>query len=1231
MKKMKKSALAAAVLLSLSMMGSAYAENTYKRSETLKLDAGADWYLNEQPGAPFDKVNIDVKGETSALNITNGTTAYLDCGNIVISSTGSETNGILVQKSSAIYINQENTKGTIDIYGGRRGVNVNASTLYMDGNVINSLVDSAGYYGLDVQGGGIAYIGQNNIHGELYFKGGSEYYGICVRQGSKAYIDANKIMSVGYNGISIPKNNGEGTKIFIGEKNPNAEVMFVGENRAIYVATKGEMYLTAKTVNLKTSENVQGSSGTVYNAGTLNITAGPNGMTWNSGAISGTGTTNISGNVTMTVPSIENIVNVAEDAQATFNGTTVKNAVNVAQNAKLTFAGDNTKYNIALIVGNNPAVTNMFTIDGTASGTLKIGDVNITGTEADWTQVENVAYCASSTEKNKIELKGENIVYYGNYKYTITPGSTGTINVEQGAGYSFEEVVSAQTGKIVFSEYKLGSNYTAKGELGTLGQYGGESRNLTIDVNGKVLEGSKCEGIKVGKVDELTVTNTANTNEGKAPVISGWKTYFIQNTGTLNIGGTKGITLQSPITGEGTTNIIGTVAVTVSSKGAITQGNLNIAKGASLTINPDKLNIDNNAGTIVNDGTLTLNAAGTLDEAVNGNGTLKLSGKNTVVTVDSTINNAITLANNTTLNISANKVGGAITGNDTATASIVNLDAGTLNYKISKGTVNFNGDVTTVADNIAGTTNTVADGKTLTVNGGNLTGQTIGVEGTGVIKLKGDFAVDCATLSGAALNADVSVDSTFTLTLSNITKADVNKTFTIVSGDVSGDAWGNLSEGEHTKEEGISCLKLGKVKVFEIDKTGGFAITVIKYGASFVEPGSTEDGIQTSIYNVATVMSDSENEKVQNFMDALSDIEDNQGTAAASNAIETVANMSAVAGVQSGTASMVNSVANNLVSNLGSSARPNLMSGNKGGLRNTAADNGEVKIDTVEVGKAANVMPERYLAKAYNKEVWASYIHSKQHVDGLKAGMLDSKSVNQYNGVTVGADLWSGKHSFGGVALSYADGNVNAGNLRNDTDYYGVSIYNRHDYKGLTMLTDVSYTHSKNDINISGTQEITADAKADAIGVGVRFETPVTMGKTTVTPYAGARYTYLKNKDYDNNLGMNYDTDNQNLVTIPVGLEISAEFAMPKSDWTFRPALEGGYVWNLGDRDGNTKIGYMGAYDIVGFETSDPGQYFIRAAMQFAKADFTCAVGYRYSKGKSVRDNRWNISLNYAF
>ncbi|MCQ2362302.1 MAG: autotransporter domain-containing protein [Acidaminococcaceae bacterium] len=621
--------------------------------------------------------------------------------------------------------------------------------------------------------------------------------------------------------------------------------------------------------------------------------------------------------------------------------------------------------------------------------------------------------------------------------------------------------------------------------------------------------------------------------------------------------------------------------------------NLYASAGKSITFEGDDTN--HSIDSIYNVGILNINGkvdtttyTGTVKLAnVDGNGAMNING-GTVIAKASGLH-----------------VGGGI---NVAEGAILSLNDGTLTSNVKgEGTLEIAGNVSAMTNHIDANNSIVVDtGKTLNLTGGDLKGHRVRVDGT--LKLTGAYTVDCSTLNGAAaLNItsgsnNVNVDSSSTLILKNAPLGN----YTVIDGSDAG--WA------------VSKINAGVLRKVSIDNTtdNKFTLTMEK------------QSLEADKVDMADIVSDTYLESpVEQWLMEV------DGTYAGweefvYSVINTVANMSAVAGVQSGTASMVNSMANNIASNIGSSARPNMIA-DRGGLRNTAADNAEVKIETVANGKANEVMPARYAEKAYGKEVWASYIHSKQHIDGLKAGSLSNKSTMQYNGVTVGADLWSGRHSFGGVALSYADGNTNAGNLRNDTDYYGVSIYNRHDYKGLTMLTDVSYTHSKNDINISGVQEITADAKADAIGVGVRFETPVTMGKTTVTPYAGARYTYLKNKDYKNSLDMEYDTDNQNLVTIPVGLEISAEFAMPKSDWTFRPVLEGGYVWNLGDRDGNTKIGYMGAYDIVGFETSDPGQYFIRAAMQFAKADFTCEVGYRYSKGKSVRDNRWNVNLNFSF
>ena len=80
-----------------------------------------------------------------------------------------------------------------------------------------------------------------------------------------------------------------------------------------------------------------------------------------------------------------------------------------------------------------------------------------------------------------------------------------------------------------------------------------------------------------------------------------------------------------------------------------------------------------------------------------------------------------------------------------------------------------------------------------------------------------------------------------------------------------------------------------------------------------------------------------------------------------------------------------------------------------------------------------------------------------------------------------------------GIALSYADGNINGSNIasstKNDAEYYGASLYGRIDNGDSAILGDISYMHSDNDItqNNSG-HEITASADADAFSIGIRAE-----------------------------------------------------------------------------------------------------------------------------------------------
>lgn len=269
-----------------------------------------------------------------------------------------------------------------------------------------------------------------------------------------------------------------------------------------------------------------------------------------------------------------------------------------------------------------------------------------------------------------------------------------------------------------------------------------------------------------------------------------------------------------------------------------------------------------------------------------------------------------------------------------------------------------------------------------------------------------------------------------------------------------------------------------------------------------------------------------------------------------------------------------------------------------------------------------------------DKDIWAHYIHNKEDIDGMDLGGIDGSYDAQYNGIVVGSDLYKNGKVTAGIALSYADGNIDGSNIaattKNDAEYYGASLYGRIDNGNSAILGDISYLHSDNDItqNNSG-HEITASADADAFSIGIRAEQAYEAGAGKFVPYAGIRYMHLGAGDYSNSLGMEYNADDQNLWLLPVGVTYSAE--VQSGDWTVKPVAEVGYVWTMGDRDTDMTVSLNGAADSFGFETADSGSFIGRLGIEAEKANVTYGLGYEYQKGDTVKANKWMANLTWSF
>lgn len=582
----------------------------------------------------------------------------------------------------------------------------------------------------------------------------------------------------------------------------------------------------------------------------------------------------------------------------------------------------------------------------------------------------------------------------------------------------------------------------------------------------------------------------------------------------------------------------------------------------SLNVTADNLNMNGN----INIGSLETDNSNfnrdtevniTVTENANITGDINIYGNDVDSKDDDSVLN-VDFQNNAVLNGKINVEGELGTVNLGGNADMTSSSG---IYNVTKGgNVNFTGGNWAVNE-WSGTDGNINVGENATLNINN----TIKVANA---VINGDVVIDTDKVKDVVINAG---------TASLGTEAEIK----IINSDI-GNTGVKLFDDKHlalNKQAEQQMTSNNLMQTVGIDGDGNIVIGVAD--ASKVLPDVVLGGIVTGL---------TANNIHNDFFD---DVLKSGDAAKATTALNSVANMGELAGVNHGTYSMSNAMTDAVAHHL------------------SLATHGE-----------------------QDKDIWAHYIHNKEDIDGMDFGGVDGSYEAQYNGIVVGSDLYKNGKTTAGIALSYADGNINGSNIasstKNDAEYYGASLYGRIDNGDSAILGDISYMHSDNDItqNNSG-HEITASADADAFSIGIRAEQAYKAGAGKFVPYAGIRYMHLGAGDYTNSFGMEYNADDQNLWLLPVGVTYSAE--VQSGDWTVKPIAEVGYVWTMGDRDTDQTVSLNGASDTFGFETADSGSFIGRLGIEAEKADVTYGLSYEYQKGDTVKANKWMANLTFSF
>ena len=258
---------------------------------------------------------------------------------------------------------------------------------------------------------------------------------------------------------------------------------------------------------------------------------------------------------------------------------------------------------------------------------------------------------------------------------------------------------------------------------------------------------------------------------------------------------------------------------------------------------------------------------------------------------------------------------------------------------------------------------------------------------------------------------------------------------------------------------------------------------------------------------------------------------------------------------------------------------------------------------------------------AHSLSVWADVIATYNSADELFGN--SGYSADIYAGV-LGADVGISNDWVAGVAFTIGQGDVEGEGdtmgIKNDADFYGVSLYTVKDLGQLRASADMGYLKVKNDISTNVNYGGKGDT--DVLTVGGRLDMTVYQGESfDVTPHFGMRYA---NFSIDTMNGTS--TDDINVIEAPIGVTVKGKTTV--DGWKVAPAVDVSVVPQFGDKKAkiwNSGVSYT--QDVL-----DPALVRTSVGVTAQKDNFTFGLNYRLGVGANERQNHhFNATVRYQF
>ncbi len=694
------------------------ADSTNNKLSVIGLDNNNGFILNSD--STLNISNVNLRGTNSVITNNDGILNFNNKNIVdgIIDGTGTATN------NGDLYIGASNIALTLD----------NENNLYLSDGTLNSKIEGDG---ATIINGDILTLGKDaSIFGTLALNNKSistvdgnytNYIINSITGDGKATIDVDWANS---KADTFQSTSGTGTIALTLDATSTAGIY---ETKTIQITSGGVGISLAEQTGTKTKTET----------GTKNLTANINWADkfggWTREDTYSEKITGVKSSGSSVIDSIQYEIQKTNVGQIEYTDNLdtlaliVQNVVSGAVDKSFTTTDANAIYDVTLNLG---TLADNLTIAGVKNGenisTINMGNYQgITIADANKLTIQNVKVTANGTILNATSSNAQTTIDNAKIEGNIVnaghlnlKGETTATNISGTGATVIENSANAQISSLTQSTLSNNGSLTVKDNLAISTEANNNGsitnkNNATInaltnnsgaEINGNgnlLLSGTSANaGIITQNIIENngTLTNTGVISANDKIVNSG---IIVTNAGLISADNRiennselklNGGTLNTIITGNGTTNIIGTV----SNKVAISQ-NVNVETNGSLTIGAAigaltnngnvRTNADYLTSTVHNTGTLAL--SGILDKTIAGNGTTTIYG-NELTLADGAVIEGTLNVNNAALNITALNTNNMFNN--------VSFNSGTLNLindranNLSANSFNLTGNVNLLID-----------------------------------------------------------------------------------------------------------------------------------------------------------------------------------------------------------------------------------------------------------------------------------------------------------------------------------------------------------------------------------------------------------------------------------------------------------------------------------------------------------------------------------------------------